>query len=245
MNKALIINDAHIPYHDEAIFENIVYPLIGRERFTDIIILGDWQDCYALSNFDKNPARLDGFNDELDTGIGLLNKVGRLSKNARKVFVPGNHEDRLRKILWKTKGLSGLKKLKWPSLLDFGENGFIYAEGLYRLNKSFVLTHGTLVRKHAGYTAKGMLDKYGVSGMSAHTHRMGSHSVSDLAGIRSWWENGHLSDQKKTEYVQTNLGGIANWQPGLAIIYYTTHRYHVESVHITNGRCVAAGKIYG
>ena len=245
MNKALIINDAHIPYHGTKVLETIIYPVIRKEKFTDIIIAGDWLDCYKLSDFDRNPDREGTFDDELDTGIQILGQISKYARDAKKVFIPGNHEDRHRKQMWRSKGYSSLKKLRWDSLLDFKDNGFTYVEGLYRLNRQFIVCHGTLVNKHAGYTAKNMKEKYGVSGISGHTHRMGQNSHTNMMGTFGWWENGHLSDMGKTEYVHNKLGGVANWQQGLSIIHYSANRYHVESIHITNGRCVAAGKIYG
>lgn len=243
--KALITNDWHIQYHDERVIDTIIYPLIEDHKFDTVIVAGDFLDCYAISDFDKDPARITSFQDELDTGIGILGQIGRLVPKAHKVFLEGNHEARLEKELRKHQSMHCLRNLQWAKLLEFERNGFISAEGLCRLNNVFVVGHGTLVRKHSGYSAKGEYDKYGISGMTAHTHRMGQHSHTNMSGVYGWWENGHLSDMRKTEYVQRKLGGLANWQQGFSIIYYSTNRYHVDMVHITDGQCIVNGKLYG
>ena len=83
-----------------------------------------------------------------------------------------------------------------------------YKEGVL-INGNFLITHGDLIRAHSSYTAKGMSDKYGGSGIHGHTHRLGSYYRKNYFGIYGWWENGCLCDLNP-DWI-TN----PNWQQGL------------------------------
>jgi hypothetical protein len=90
-----------------------------------IINLGDCADCYAISAYDKDPARVHGLQDEIDMVRAHLHQVAQLAPEAQRYYLEGNHEDRLRRLIWTLPGTaSELARLRsfqqamtWPSLL--------------------------------------------------------------------------------------------------------------------------------
>jgi len=78
------------------------------------------------------------------------------------------------------------------------------------------IKHGNVVRKRSGYTATAELEKSGVSGVSAHTHRLGHIYKTNFGGMFGWVEAGCLCSLKP-EYLE---GEKADWQHGLAYGFF-------------------------
>jgi hypothetical protein len=119
---------------------------------------------------------------------------------------------------------------------------------LYK-HHDFIVTHGHIARKHSGYTAKGMLDTYGVSGISGHTHRAGTHYLKDesvgQAGAKVWYENGCLCDLDP-EYCTS-----PNWQHLISVGYFInggqrhTGRFHIIPIPIVKSKIFFDGYLFG
>ena len=62
---------------------------------------GDIVDCYQLSVFSSNPSRQFSLQDEFDATQAWLRRRVKKNPNARRIYMEGNHEDRLRRWLWK------------------------------------------------------------------------------------------------------------------------------------------------
>ena len=238
---AAVVNDPHIPFHDQrAIHE---FELFVAELQPGLLLnLGDIGDFYALSRFDKNPRTATKLKAELTQVKHYHKRQREILPNTRIIEEDGNHDDRLRKYLWsKAAALEELDELKVPALYGLTDNEIEhvgYGEGIV-INGVFMATHGDLVRAHAGYTAKGMSDKYGGSGIHGHTHRMGSYYKRDRFGIYGWWENGCLCDLNP-EYIVN-----PNWQQGFSLVHFKGDRFWVEQVQIIKGRFMYGGKIFG
>ena len=151
MKICLVLNDFHVPYHDRHVLENIIYPVIKAIKPDTLVIAGDLLDCYGLSRFNKDPKRIDSFQEELDVAIPILAKIHKLAPTAKKVFLKGNHEERLTKTLQNTQMYASLEALRWPTLLNLKEHGFTFVENVYPLTKGFIIHHGCIIRKHAAY----------------------------------------------------------------------------------------------
>jgi len=145
----------------------------------DVRIAGsDGVDFYSLSSFDKNPERILSLQSELDSWLYSQRSWLDASPGAKVYFLIGNHEDRLRRWLWKHPELSSLSALSIESMFSFKELGIKLAdkEGLeVNVHDKLIITHGSMVRKWSSYTARGELEKrrYSISVMSGHTHRGG------------------------------------------------------------------------
>ena len=238
---ALIFCDPHIPFQDQRVIREV--ELFMEELQPDMIVYpGDIGDWYGISSFDKNPSRADRLQSDLSSVGAMFKRQRALCPNARMIEEDGNHEDRLRRHLWgKDPALASLDCLTVEKLYKLEESGvehIPYKEGLL-INGNFLITHGDLIRAHSSYTAKGMSDKYGGSGMHGHSHRLGSHYKKNYFGVYGWWENGCLCDLNP-DYV-TN----PNWQQGFSLVHFTKSRFWVEQMQIIDRKFMYAGRTFG
>ncbi|KKQ08154.1 MAG: hypothetical protein US20_C0023G0011 [Candidatus Pacebacteria bacterium GW2011_GWF1_36_5] len=234
--KVVQINDTHIPYHDPKTLKAI-FDFLDYFKPDKLIIAGDFLDFYELSKFDKNPARKFSLQDELDIAYKILKGFKELVPEIH--FISGNHEQRLRRFLWKNPELSSLKVLEIAKLLNldlldihYHEHNFIYND--------FIFTHGGIVRKHSGYSAKAELDKHGTSGSSGHTHRLGSAYKTDHRGTITWFENG-CTCLLEPEYIQ----GIPDWQQAISVFYFDDNRFSPLQIPIIKNQFIFDGRRFG
>lgn len=242
---AVSIPDTHVPYHDTRSIDNVL-EYISDTKPDVVIQHGDGLDCESLSRFDKEPSRIACLQEEINGLYHLWSEIKRAAPKARYVMLEGNHEARLHKNLLRNPGLYGLQALKPESLFRLDELGVEWwpSSKTFRLNKNLVLTHGAnddgcKMSPHSAYSAKANLDKWGVSGISGHTHRFGSHYKTLAEEILGWHEIGTLS-QLNPGYVKN-----PNWQQGFATTHYTRNRFHVVPTLITNHQFIANGRKYG
>jgi hypothetical protein len=145
------------------------------------------------------------------------------------VWEEGNHEDRLRRAIWRNPEFAGIKALEFPELFKLADYGFEHRKygDLYRIGKLSV-THGEIVRKHSGASAKAHYEKVGGSVLHGHTHRMGSYFRTTAAGAHGAWENGCLC-RLDPEYVKR-----PDWQQGFSVIHVDpkTGTFNVQQVPI-------------
>ncbi|HUU53152.1 MAG TPA: metallophosphoesterase [Candidatus Bathyarchaeia archaeon] len=125
--KALILCDLQIPYHDERALESAIR--WGQKQNPDLVILnGDIFDCYKISFFKTDPLR-SSFQTEIDIGQRVVGDIGREFPSAEKIFIAGNHEDRLKRELWGTSSkLAGLSALTIPNLFNLKNLGWDYVD---------------------------------------------------------------------------------------------------------------------
>lgn len=234
MFRELNISDLHIPYHDPfawQLFLNIVKVV----KPTKINLAGDLLDFYQLSTFDKDPEQIKngGLQENLDQWFHMGREMQREAPPTCKyTFVPGNHEDRLRRYLNRNPELYGLRALELSSLMRLDELGITYHEDEIEVIPGLLLVkHGKVVRRDSAYSAKGELEveKYAISTITGHTHRLGTHYARTRLRVVKAHENGCLC-LLNPEYVKN-----PNWQQGLTM---TTHfggeLFHVEDIPFFN-----------
>ena len=111
----------------------------------------------------------------------------------------------------------------------------------------FIAIHGDVVRGHSAYSARAMLEKWRVSLIHGHTHRMGQYGyrVPAVAGKREHqmraFEGGCLC-RLTAPYLS-----VANWQQGFSVVRHTEDgQFGVEQVGIHEGVaiCTTTGKMY-
>jgi len=237
--KSLFIGDLHIPFQDPLAVKVML-------KFTDwfkphvIFIIGDLLDWYQLSKFDKNPTRILKIQDDIDETQHFLAELRTHCPKARIVYFEGNHEKRLTKYLWSHPEIASLKVLSVEFLLNLSPLKIEFVPQNQRFkHHGFKVEHGDIARKHSGYTARGMMEDVGISGISGHSHRLGAHYKTNEGGDFVWLENGCLCD-KNPEYIV----GLPNWQSGFTIGYYKRgdNRFSVEQICVTKNKAAFAGK---
>ena len=236
-----ILQDTHNPFQDQRVLREVEL-FLGELQPDMVIYPGDMGDFYLLSKFDKNPNRADTLQVDLNSTAELFKRHRRILPNARMIFELGNHEDRLRRHLWgKDPALASLDCMTIEGLYKLKDSDVEcvdYEEGVL-INDRLMVSHGDLIRAHSAYTAKGMSDKHGGSGIHGHTHRLGSYYKRNRFGIYGWWENGCLCSLDP-DWVQN-----PNWQQGFSLVHFKADRFWVEQLQIINRKFMYAGKIWG
>lgn len=224
--KRLILPDLHIPFQDKKLLACWLRRL-ETQKFDGVDIIGDMLDCYTLSRFDKNPTRKGTFQKEVDIARDLLSYIRSLVGNKAEIkFSEGNHESRLRKVLWgKSPELADIRNLSIPSLLGLSDLGIDWHDihTPYKIEDVW-FSHGDILRKHAGMSARAKSDVVHGSIIIGHCHRMGWSPFTSWDSVEDAYEVGHMSDYTQLDYVQT----CPNWQLGWAEAFFA------EGVHWVN-----------
>ena len=138
----------------------------------------------------------------------------------------------MHKYLWKHPEISSLEALTMENLLHLKELNIQYKDQFANVKlHQFLVEHGSVVRQQSAYTARAMLEKRGMSGISGHTHRMGAHYLTNMAGSYAWFENGCLCDLHP-DYVV----GQPNWMNGFSIGHFkkSNNRFNIEQIPIVD-----------
>jgi UDP-2,3-diacylglucosamine pyrophosphatase LpxH len=237
----LFFNDAHIPSHDQRLFEETFYPFLEWLKPEKIYILGDLIDCKPLGKYRKEPSETYGQQYEYDKAEEVLRTIrGIVGQSTTIDYLLGNHEHRLHNYLCDHPELFGLRTLTFTELLHTNDYGVTvhpyYQDPIFYAGVA--LEHRDTVRCNSVYTAKSMYEKRGVSGISGHTHRVGIYTKTTLRGEEFWIENGHMSDVKKATYTYH-----PDWAHGWSVghLYPDDSRVVVSQVIVRNYRAYFGG----
>jgi predicted phosphodiesterase len=236
----LVGGDFQIPFQDNAAV-GVFLSMIRKLKPVEVHLLGDVVDFYALSDHLRDPDRRFGLQDELDTTVEFLRVVRKAAPKAAIYFYEGNHETRLRRYLSREAGeLADLRSLSLPALLCFSELDIRFVPELkpHVIHRQLLLTHGTLCRQQSAYTARAMVDRYGMSVLHGHTHRLGTHYKTTWRKTLAGYENGCLC-RLDVNPANAYTKGMPNWQHGFSIIHTWKrrgrHQFDVEQVRIIDG----------
>jgi len=186
MMKIAFPTDEHFPFQDDHARE--VALKIVQDFNPDVLPAGsDGLDFYKLSRFDRDPARMK--QTTMQSEIIMWQKAQLEWKcaapNARRPYIPGNHEARWDKALWKLDPFPELLDLSLANVLRLKELG-IEPEMQEEVDLGeIVIRHGQVVRQYSGMSARGEVEKqrYQVSTMTGHTHRGGIFMSTTRHGI--------------------------------------------------------------
>jgi len=242
-DRVVIVNDVHIPFADFPVLD-AVETFFADFKPTIEVYNGDIIDFYSCSHFDQNPSRVFNLQDELSAGKAWFARRVKANPTARRFFVQGNHEDRLRRFLWADGSkLSSLKCLEIESLLGLAEfNIHTIPYGSRYDMAGFIIEHGYRAAKSAAFpanVARIMAIERGSSGLCGHDHRAQTYSWADSRGGHCWLNNGCLC-LTSLEYAPT-----PGWQQAFTFGYIHEKRFHPTLVipHDHHG-FVANGRYY-
>ena len=246
LEPALIVSDAHRPYHDERAWQLMLK--VGKAiKPHHLIVIGDLADFYTVSSHSKDPQRALKLDEELAGVNAGLDELDAL-KAKNKKFIAGNHEDRLTRYL-KDKAPELFSMVNIPALLKLNERGWDYTA--YKADTKIGRVNFTHDVNAAGRNATfKALDTYQHSVVTGHTHRMqyivegnatGEYKLSAMFG----W----LGDRTKIDYMHRALV-YKNWALGFGVGYVhpsTGIAYLVPVPIIETGgvyTCVVNGTYY-
>lgn len=241
-HRVWIVNDIHFPFHDGSALALI-------ERFMDDfqpdteVYNGDICDFYEASRFDTNPSRLKTLQDEIDLTVAWLKRRKKRNPKARRVYLEGNHEDRLRRFLWSdARKLSSLRELNFRSLFKLDDIECQNACYRSKLNiLGFMVEHGYRASMSAAFpanVARLMAVATGSSGLCGHDHRTQSYSWSDSRGGHTYINNGCVCKLTQ-EYAPA-----PNWQHGFTYGVVCAGKLQVKEVRLYPSGFWAEGKFY-
>lgn len=239
--RAAFLGDWHIPHHDTQAVE-LVFAFLAWFKPKHVFIIGDFLDFYVLSRFSKDPERLLELQSDLDMGYAILKRLRKTCPRAKIVYIDGNHEARLLAFLWNHPEISTLKSLRLPELLrlaDFDIEHHSYHEQLQW--HGLLIEHGDRVSKKSAYTAAAMVEARGISGVTGHTHRLGTHYRTDNSGVKVWAENGCLCRLDPSYVI-----GVPNWQHGFSVAQAMKgdERFFLEQIPIVKGKILYSGRLW-
>jgi UDP-2,3-diacylglucosamine pyrophosphatase LpxH len=235
---AVILGDLHAPHFDPKAFSVAcqITAAIGPDA---IVLNGDIIDNYQVSSYDRDPRRLTEFDKDLASARECLCDIRNCAHDASIYYTEGNHEKRLTTFKWRNPSVSSLAALTVPHLLDFGSLGIRWVPDQERLFfGGWLVMHGNKVAAKAGNTAHRMMERYGLSGISGHTHRFAQVTRSYYNHQMTWVEGGCLCSLNM-EYVD-----CPDWTHGFVVMHSDGGEVWPELVAIKNGRARYNGVLY-
>ena len=238
----MIISDLHIPYEDKSAV-NVALKIHQRMRPAMVIVNGDLLDFPQISHFTSDPANNQTLGDDINAGVAILKKLQRYSKV---VFLEGNHEIRMRNYILDNAPelyeFLDLKTIFENKIDDLEYIQGVGKESMYYYDNDLLVGHFNKVSKHAGYTAKLLVDQYRCNVVQGHTHRVGVHFATGFNGTIAGYESGCLCSLEP-QYISK-----PNWQQ--AVLMYNTAVVdsqkitNMEVVRIQEGKALYRGKLY-
>lgn len=241
--KLFFIPDTHIPYHHEGAFK-LMLKALSKFRPDVVIILGDFIDCYKVSQHSKNVSRKISMREELTMGRDCIKQITRCCRSARRIYCEGNHEYRLtRYIRDKAPDLADLVE-DLPSALDLAQFGWEFIPYLqYVMVGKLMVTHDT---GSAGMNAHRKSLQCAGSGNSAvigHTHRVAFETRTVATGEHvSAAMMGWLGDPEAIDYA--HKAKIREWSHGCGVGYKLPDGTVIlQPIPFINNHAVVNGKL--
>lgn len=239
----VVIGDTHFPVQDKATIE-IFFEVVRELSPKTIILNGDTLDMFAISRYPKDIRHRYSLMDERVEYHKFLAELIDISNGADIFETNANHSGNdvtgrwFRYLSDRIGELASLDDIQ--DRLSYGNvflgeyQKYVNLVDFVELTPEFIILHGDMVRKSGGYSAKAHMDKWMVSLMHNHTHRIGSTSQRFPAiGSRKEkqifaWENGCACDLSPV------YGSAPNWQNGFSIISLDGNAFGVEQIRVLN-----------
>lgn len=240
--KIIALGDTHIPFIDQEAYRAVIKFLKDFSP-QKVIFLGDLLDLWVLSDFSRDPQRLNTLQEDIEKSHTYLVELREAIPKADLILLFGNHEDRARRYCWKiAPELSTLKILRLENLLGLDDLHIKYytRNNDYHREGQLLFTHGTVISQQSSVTGRRHLQKLGESTVVGHSHRLGSYYETKIGGSKGAWENGCLCDlELAKEWRQTFP---PNWQQGFSVIFMKKKRFFVNQVYISKGEFLFQGE---
>jgi len=245
LTKFAFFGDSHRPFHHKKAWELFISTM--NDFKPDVLVcLGDHIDAYTISTFGKDPSREMTFDREVDdacVGLDELDAIGA----SRKIFIAGNHEDRLTRYL-QQKAPELFKFVDIPKLFNLEERNWEYVayKAHIKVGKLY-MTHD--VGSAGRYSLFRAADTFQHPIVVAHTHRFGGIVEGNATGDHfPAWQFGWLGDVEKVDYMH-KIKAKREWALGFGIGFQNPESgvIHLQGVPIVNKKgltCVVSGKEY-
>lgn len=233
--RALVLNDIHIPFHDEEALEAALEFGL-KQKPTLVILNGDIADCYTISRWQTDP-RLRDFPSEVKDLKFFLAGLRKRFPKARIVYKLGNHEERYETImLHKCPEFLGLDEFEFKSVFHLND----YKVEIVDQKRILQLGHLNLIHGHEYVfnisnpvnPARGLFNRGKSHAVCGHFHQTSEHSEKSLEQkVVSCWSVGALCN------LHPAYRPLNNWNHGC--LYVETEEsgaFHVQNMRIIKGR---------
>jgi UDP-2,3-diacylglucosamine pyrophosphatase LpxH len=237
--RLFFISDLHAPYEDKRAVA-LTFDALEHFKPDVVVVMGDFVDCLAVSHFSKDPARVYGLEHEIRHAQKLLDRI----EAKRKIYVAGNHEDRLQRYLME-KAPEVIPFVNIPKLLDLEAKGWEYVpyKDSTRIGKLHI-THD--VGSAGRYNVYKALDSFQANVVTGHTHRLAYIVEGDALGSSQVSvQFGWLGDFAQVDYMH-RVTARRNWAHGFGTgIHDTVTGYVYLKAHpIVDYTCEVDGTIF-
>jgi hypothetical protein len=230
-----------------------------------VIIIGDFQDFAEFGKFDQEAGFALTVQPGVDRGTLLIAEIRAAAPHAEIVFIPGNHDERLHKmILRNARAAYGIRRgtppgatpdtwpqLSVPSLLRLDEQDVkyvgAYPASVYWINENVCAIHGARITS-AGSTALKQIDDSRVSVVFGHVHRLELIHRTRLAysGAKRNFAasigclcrlDGAVPSTHSADLFGRAVPTVENWQHGFGLLAYEPGdgRFHLDIQDIQDG----------
>jgi len=236
--RILFVPDCHHPYVDRRAW-GVMLQCARRFRPDRIVVLGDFLDCYAVSDHDKDPRRASQLDHEIQVGNEALDELDALGAT-HKHYVDGNHEARMARYLVRH-APALLDSIRLSDLLRLSERGWTHTPYLEYLRiGDLSVTHAC---ENAGMNAhRQAAGLFMGSVVIGHTHRLavdqfGSHGRSYTASMFGW-----LGETPKATYLSA-ARKARYWSHGFGVGWRVGDTVHTAPVPIVDYTAVIGGEV--
>jgi predicted phosphodiesterase len=243
LKRLFFLSDPHIPYHDK---RGLKIALAALKRFKpDIVVsVGDFVDFFSVSSYSKDPSRALLLDKEVGQATVVLDQIGKLAPNARRIYIAGNHEDRLQRYL-QDKAPELYSFVNLEKLLGLKDRGWEYVpyKQSIRIGKLNITHDVGVSTRYAAYRA---MEAFQAPVVTGHTHRMAYAVEGDARGgsqVSAMF--GWLGDVKQVDYMH-RIKAQRNWALGFGVGYIApvTGYAYLVPIPIVNYSAVVEGKLY-
>jgi predicted phosphodiesterase len=197
-------------------------------------------NCYSISSYNKDANKKLNIQDEIDYGVSRLEHWKLALPDTRMIFIMGNHEDRLRRLISNAApSLATLRSTKFEEVAGLSKIGFECISSHQDLFiGSLMFYHGDAVRKNGGASGRAHFEQYGCSIIMGHCHRLSITYKRNKFGVHTIIENGTLCNFD-VEYAR-----FPDWQLGFTTIDFDGDSFAAEVHPIVQNKLIAQGKVY-
>jgi len=233
IDRLALLGDTHPPFHDQRAID-LACLLVEDFAPDEVVHLGDGNDFYAVSSFDRDPNRVLLLQIELDQGFDINNKLNSAAPEAEWYYIMGNHGFRWMRFLSKNPEIYNLRALRLENLLRFNELGWTLVDtSRTYANDTVECTHGDRVSKHSGWSVKKLMEDrfFQTNIFCGHSHRTGQYIARGPREQVVGFEVGCLCRLDPT-YLSH-----ANWHQSVAFVTFNSEDdFFVEQVVFSDRR---------
>lgn len=261
----VFVSDFHAPFHDPHLLRQFIDWLATNQPHR-IIVGGDLGDFPAQSRHRHKPEWNASAQECVNAMFQILLAIRLVCPNAEIVFLPGNHDERIRNaIIDHNQGLFELRAADqsgepqalsvWDirNLLHLDKLGISYIDpagtyeyALYPISTKLAATHGWIAQNKSGYSAAKTLESLGHSVIVGHTHRRGfyyetTYEIDGTPRDRVAVEAGCMCLHKKG----LGYARAANWQQGFVTVsVHADGTFAIDPASYVNKKLLWHGQVY-